>query len=73
MKDFFEGIASLFQDFLFIPFHFLRIEIQPESWITANALNFIFLLIGSVLFVYWMMQLKKFNEDTRDIDDNYLI
>ena len=73
MKDFFEGIASLFQDFLFIPFNILRQEIQPDSWIAANGLNFIFLLIGFVFFAYWMRQLKVFDEDTKDIEDNYLI
>lgn len=73
MKDFFEGIASLFQDFLFIPFNILRRELQPESWLAANGLNFVFLLIGFAFFAYWMMQLKSFNEDTSDIDDNYLI
>jgi hypothetical protein len=73
MKDFFEGIASLFQDFLFIPFNILRRDLQPESWLAANGLNFVFLLIGFVFFAYWMMQLKSFNEDTSDSEDNYLI
>ncbi len=73
MKDFFEGIASLFQDYLFIPFNILRRDLQPESWLAANGLNFVFLLIGVVFFAYWMKQLKSFNEDTSDIEDNYLI
>jgi len=73
MKDFFEAIASLFQDYLFIPFNILRRDLQPESWLAANGLNFVFLLIGFVFFAYWMMQLKSFNEDTSDIEDNYLI
>lgn len=73
MKDFFEGIASLFEDYLFIPFNILRKDLQPESWLAANALNFVFLLIGVAFFVYWMKQLKSFNEDTKDTEDNYLI
>jgi len=73
MKEFFEGIASLFQDFLFIPFNILRRDLQPESWLAANGLNFVFLLIGFLFFAYWMKQLKSFNEDTSDIEDNYLI
>ncbi|NBC56856.1 MAG: uracil phosphoribosyltransferase, partial [Bacteroidetes bacterium] len=43
MKDFFEGIASLFQDVLFIPFDLLRVDIQPDSWWAANGVNLIFL------------------------------
>ncbi|MGX1025195.1 DUF6341 family protein [Psychroflexus sp. MBR-150] len=75
MKDFFEGIASLFQDFLFIPFDFLRIDIQPESWFAANVVNFIFLLIGLVLFIYWMKQLKIFSksENTEEDEEVFLI
>ncbi|QTY26734.1 uracil phosphoribosyltransferase [Flavobacterium sp. CS20] len=75
MKDFFEGIASLFQDFLFIPFDFLRIDIQPESWFATNVVNFIFLLIGLVLFIYWMKQLKIFSksENTEEDEEVFLI
>lgn len=75
MKDFFEGIASLFQDVLFIPFNILRKDLQPESWFAANGLNFVFLLIGFVLFAYWMRQLKIYSktEDTKDSEENYLI
>lgn len=73
MKDFFEGIASLFQDYLFIPFNILRRDLQPESWLAANGLNLLFLLIGIGFFAYWMTRLKSFNEDTSDMEDNYLI
>ncbi len=73
MKDFFLGIQSLFEEFLFLPFDFLRMTLQPDSWLAANGVNFIFLLIGFVAFGYWMMQLKSFNEDTKDAEDNYLI
>ena len=73
MKDFFLGIESLFEDVLFLPFDFIRTTIQPDSWLAANGVNFVFLLIGMVFFVYWMKQLKGFNEDTKDNEDNYLI
>jgi len=73
MKDFFEGIAALFQDYLFIPFNILRRDLQPESWLAANGLNMVFVLIGFSFFIYWMRQLKSFGEDTKDVDDNYLI
>ncbi|MGO1584612.1 DUF6341 family protein [Mesonia sp.] len=65
MKDFFELIASLFEDVLFIPFDAIR-ELELSSWFAANGLNFIFILIGAVAFVYWMLQLKKFNDNNEE-------
>ena len=75
MKDFFEGIASLFQDVLFIPFDLLRREIQPESWLAANGVNFIFIFIGFAFLLYWMKQLKIFNksENTGEEEEVFLI
>lgn len=65
MKDFFEGIASLFEDVLFLPLDALR-ELQDESWWAANGLNFVFVLIVLVAFVYWMLQLKSFDENDQE-------
>lgn len=65
MKDFFELIASLFEDVLFIPFDAIR-ELELSSWFAANGLNFIFILIVAVAFVYWMLQLKKFNDNNEE-------
>lgn len=59
MKSLFEGIADLFVNVLFAPFDFLRFA---ESWTLSNSLNWLFMLIGSVAFVYWMLQLKKYND-----------
>ncbi|NBC58635.1 MAG: uracil phosphoribosyltransferase, partial [Bacteroidetes bacterium] len=72
---FFEGIASLFQDVLFIPFDLLRVDIQPDSWWAANGVNLIFLFIGLVFFAYWMKQLKIFSktENTQEDEETYLI
>ncbi|MFC4722905.1 uracil phosphoribosyltransferase [Geojedonia litorea] len=62
MKDFFYAIQDLFVDTLFAPFDALR-ALELESWAGANVLSWIFLLIGSVAFVYWMLELKKFNDN----------
>ncbi len=60
MKSFFEGIEDLFVNVLFAPFDFLRFV---ESWALSNILNWVFMLIGLVAFVYWMLQLKKYNDN----------
>ena len=62
MKDFFEGVQSFFEDFAFAPLNYLR-DLELESWFLANAINWIFALIGAAAFIYWMMQLKKFSDE----------
>jgi hypothetical protein len=61
MKDFFYGIQDLFVNVLFAPLDYLR-EMELESWFGANTISWIFMLIGSVAFVYWMIQLSKYNK-----------
>ncbi|HEY9185073.1 MAG TPA: uracil phosphoribosyltransferase [Salegentibacter sp.] len=68
MKDFFEGIAWLFEEVLFVPLEALR-ELELNSWWAANAINFIFVLIGLAAFFYWMKQLKKFNDNNEENRD----
>lgn len=65
MKDFFEGIASLFEDVLFLPLDALR-ELQDDSWWAANGLNFVFVIIVFVAFAYWMLQLKSFDDNNEE-------
>lgn len=62
-KGFWEGIASLFEDFLFIPYDTLM-KLELDSWWLANFVSWIFLLIGVVAFVYWLKKLRDFNENT---------
>ena len=57
MKDFLELIQSLFEDVLFLPFNALR-ELELSAWFAANGLNWIFMIIAAVAFVYWMLQLN---------------
>ncbi|MDR9458078.1 MAG: uracil phosphoribosyltransferase [Salegentibacter sp.] len=68
MRDFFEGIAWLFEEILLIPLDALR-ELELNSWWAANAINFIFILIGLAAFFYWMKQLKKFNDNDEENRD----
>jgi len=73
MKSFFEGIGDLFVNILFAPLDFLRFT---DSWALANILNWTFMLIGAVAFVYWMIQLKKYDnkgeEDTSSTSHSFL-
>ena len=68
MKAFFEAIAYLFQEILFIPLNILR-ELELTSWFLANSINWVFLGIGFAAMTYWILQLKKFNaRGEKDID-----
>ena len=61
MKEIFEAIAWLFEEVLFIP-HNILAEIELNNWWVANGVNFLFLLVGFVAMVYWINQLKIFND-----------
>ena len=61
MIDLFSAIASLFEDLLLVPHQFLSKLELSNGWL-ANGVNFFFLLIGSIAMVYWINQLKIFND-----------
>ena len=62
MKDFFYAIQDLFVDVIFAPFDALR-ALELENWFGANIISWLFIIIGFVAMVYWMLQLKKFNDN----------
>jgi len=63
MKSLFEAIEDLFVNVLFAPLDFLRFS---DSWVLANAANWFFMTIGVAAFVYWMLQLKKYNDNDEE-------
>ena len=65
MKDFFYAIQDLFVNVLFAPFDYLR-TLELENWWMANIMTWLLTLIGVVAFVYWMLQLKKFNDNNEE-------
>ena len=65
MKDFFYAIQDLFVDVLFAPFDALR-ALELDNWWSANIMSWLFTIIGFVAFVYWMLQLKKFNDNNEE-------
>ena len=68
MKDFLEGFQDFMENVAFAPLNALR-SMELENWAFANILNWLFMLIGMVAFVYWMLQLKKFNDNNEENRD----
>jgi hypothetical protein len=68
MKAFFEGIQSLFVDFLFVPHDFLR-SLELTSWFGANFLNWIFIAICASAIVYWILQLREHKAKNEEYQD----
>ncbi|MCH4552096.1 MULTISPECIES: DUF6341 family protein [Aestuariibaculum] len=65
MKDFFYAIQDLFVNVLFKPLDALR-ALELENWFAASAISWIFVVICLVAIVYWMLQLKKFNDNNEE-------
>jgi hypothetical protein len=65
MKDFFYAIQDLFVDVLLAPYGALA-TLELESWFGANTISWIFILIGFVAMVYWMLQLRTFDKNNEE-------
>ena len=63
MKDFFEGIQYLFEEILFIPYDFFRFM---DNWWASNLINWLLFIIGFAAIVYWILQLKKFDDNNEE-------
>ncbi|SHG51785.1 DUF6341 family protein [Flavobacterium defluvii] len=61
MKAFFEGIQYLFVNILFAPLDFLR-HLELKTWFGANTINWIFMIICAAAIVYWIKQLRIFDD-----------
>lgn len=64
-KGLFEGIQSFTEDVLFMPFNWLR-TMELDNWWVANIASWLLMTIGFVAFIYWMGQLKKFNDNNEE-------
>jgi len=59
-RSLFESIEDLFVNVLFWPYDFFRFM---DNWWASNAVNWILAIIGMVAFVYWMLQLKQYDDN----------
>lgn len=60
-----EGIASLFENVLFVPLDAMR-NLELDSWWAANFVSWIFLIITFIALFYWLRKLVEFNEPTEN-------
>lgn len=68
LEGFFTGIQEFAEGVLFAPFNALA-ETELSNWWLANGMNWFFMLICAVAIVYWMRELKKYdNEGTEDYE-----
>ncbi|MCP1995207.1 uracil phosphoribosyltransferase [Flavobacterium sp. HSC-61S13] len=68
MTSFFNGIAYLFEKILFIPMDFFR-ELELTNWWTANIITWMFILICTGSFIFWIKQLNLFQKSKEDEQD----
>ena len=68
MKTFFEAIAYLFEEVLFIPLNILR-SLELENWWIANSISWLFVVIGFTALIYWVRQLQLFNQNGEENKD----
>jgi hypothetical protein len=61
-KAFFEGIESVTEAILINPFNGIR-ELELSNWFIANGLNWVFLIIGFAALIFWLKELKKYDEE----------
>jgi len=68
MRAFWEGIQTLFVDYLFAPYDFFR-HTEPSTWWGANFMNWCFLLICASAIYYWCKQLKLHKDNGEEAQD----
>ena len=62
MKAFFEFIAYIFENILFLPLSFLK-KLSITDWWKSNIISWVFIIIAVVGFCYWIFQLKMFKDE----------
>lgn len=68
MRAFFEGIQSLFVDFLFKPLDLLR-SLELSNWWLANIVSWALIIVCCYYIVYWCQELVKHKENNEENQD----
>ena len=58
-------IEYLFVEILFIPLDILR-AIELDNWWIANFMTWVSIVVFICAFTYWMLQLKKFDDNQEE-------
>jgi hypothetical protein len=65
IRDIIYGIEDLIVNYLFFPFDFLRIT-ELDNWWIANFMTWVSIVVFICAFTYWMLQLKKFDDNKEE-------
>ena len=65
MSDLFYGIEDLFVNYLLMPFDQLRF-LEADNWWASNFMTWISTVVFLCAFTYWMLQLKKFDDNDEE-------
>jgi len=68
MKAFFEGIQTLFVDYLFKPWDILR-SLELSNWWLANIVSWALLFVCARYIVYWCKKLNKHQKNNEENQD----
>lgn len=64
----FEGIGDLFTNVITAPLLALS-KVETANWWLGNLITFIFIIICTVAFIYWLKQLQIFKNNREDEQD----
>lgn len=64
-RNIFDGIGSFFENVAFAPFNAFY-DLELKTWWGGNLVTWIFLAILCVLLVYWVNQLKIFDNNEEE-------
>ena len=67
-KSIFEGIQTLFVDFLFLPLDFLR-KLELSSWLGANLINWVFIIICISYLIHVHKEIRRYKKNGEDEQD----
>ena len=62
-NNIFRAIGDFFTNVLFTPFQTIR---DMDNWWVQNSVNWIFVVITSIAFLYWIGEMRKYKKAGED-------